>query len=96
MNSISQCYRQACREIELPKAEKELFMRLLREISINAIRFRKAWNIKEDFISLWFVSAGRFPELASNPYNKEIGDWIAKQLPFELTNEEQLFLWSKP
>jgi len=67
MNSISQVYRQACREINLPMPERDLFIRLLREISVNAVKCQKAWNIKDDFITLWFISVGRFPELAGNP-----------------------------
>jgi hypothetical protein len=94
MNCPSQVYRQACREISLPPAEKALFLRLLREISVNSVRRQKAWNIKEDFITLWFISAGRFPELRVNPYSRIISEWIANQLPFALTNEEQLLLWS--
>lgn len=93
MNSISQVYRQACREISLPSAEKAMFLRLLREISVNSIRRQKAWNIKEDFIALWFISAGRFPELCINPYSKVISEWVAKQLPFTLTEDEQSLLW---
>jgi hypothetical protein len=94
MNSISQVYRQACRQIDLPAAEKRLFLKLLREISVNAIQRQKAWNIKEDFIALWFISAGRFPELAASPYNKVISEWVAGQLPFELNEEEKSLLWS--
>jgi hypothetical protein len=93
MNCLGQVYRQACREIELPPVEKALFMRLLREISVNAVRRQKAWNIKEDFITLWFISAGRFPELAKSPYAERVSDWIATQLPFELTKDEQATLW---
>jgi hypothetical protein len=94
MNCISQVYRQACREIELPAKEKALFMRLLREISVNSVRSQKAWNIKESFLTLWFISAGRFPELALNPYGRQISEWIVNQLPFELTEEERLILWT--
>jgi len=94
MNCLSQVYRQACREIELPATEKALFLKLLRELSVNAVRRQKAWHIKEDFITLWFISAGRFPELATNPYGKTISYWIAKVLPFELSEEEQTLLWS--
>lgn len=92
MTWLSQTYRQACREIVLPAAEKALFMRLLRELSVNAVKCHKAWNIKEDFICLWFISAGRFPGLA--PYGLIITQWVAKHLPFELTEEEQTLLWS--
>jgi hypothetical protein len=94
MNCLSQVYRQACREIELPAAEKMLFLKLLRELSVNAIRRQKAWHVKEDFITLWFISAGRFPELAVSRYGSIISGWVAKQLPFEITEEEQLLLWS--
>ena len=94
MNCLSQVYRQACREIMLPAAEKKLFLKLLRELSVNAVRRHKAWHIKEDFITLWFISAGRFPELAANPYSKTISAWVAGQLPFELNAEEQSLLWS--
>jgi hypothetical protein len=52
MNCLSQVYRQACRDIRLPAAEKALFMRLLREISVNAVRQQKAWNVKEDSITV--------------------------------------------
>lgn len=91
MNSISQVYRQACREIELPAAEKKLFMRLLREISVNAIRRQLCWSVKEDFMTLWFISAGRFPQLA--PYGAVISSWVAKHLPFELSDGERASLW---
>jgi len=91
MNSISQVYRQACREIELPAKEKKLFMRLLREISVNAVRRQKAWHIKEDFIALWFISAGRFPQLST--YGAVISEWVAQYLPFELSDGERASLW---
>lgn len=93
MNPTSQLYRQACREMELPAIEKKLFLSVLREMSINAVRSRKAWNIREDFITLWWMSAGRFTELTTNPYNKLIGKWVVGQLPFKLTPSEQEFLW---
>jgi hypothetical protein len=93
MNAISTVYRVACREIALPAAEKALFMRLLREISVNAIRSRKAWQLKDDFISLWFISAGRFPELAAEPYGGLIAGWVAAKLPFDLSKEEINALW---
>lgn len=92
MTWLSQIYRQACREIALPPAEKALFMKLLRELSVNAVRCHKAWNVKEDFICLWFISAGRFPALA--PFGQIISCWVAKHLPFELSEEEQMLLWS--
>jgi hypothetical protein len=93
MNSISQVYRKACREIDLPAAEKALFMKLLREISVNALRSRKDWNKKEEFMSLFFMSAGRFPELAVSPYGKIIGHWIGDKLAFELSAKEKQDLW---
>jgi len=93
MNSLSQVYREACREIVLPAFEKELFMKLLREISVNTVRRQKAWHIKEDFITLWFISAGRFPALAISPYSTIIGNWVAARLPFELNEDEQNSLW---
>jgi hypothetical protein len=84
MNCLSQVYRSACREIELSAADKVLFMRLLRELSVNAVQSHKAWNVKEQFLALWFISAGRFPELAVSP----VTDWIVPQLPFELNEME--------
>jgi hypothetical protein len=93
MNTISQVYRQGCREIDLPPAEKDLFMKLLREISVNAVRRQKAWQIKEDFVTLWFISAGRFPALAASPYSIIISHWISNHLPFELTGDERASLW---
>lgn len=93
MNRLSQVYRQACRDIDLPPVEKELFLKLLREISVNAVRRQKTWNIKEDFITLWFISAGRFPALAASPYNITIGKWVTTHLPFDLTEDEQRTLW---
>lgn len=86
MNCLSQVYRQACREIVLPAGEKKLFLRLLRELSVNAVKRQKCWHIKEDFICLWFISAGRFPELAVS--GKVIIEWIVKHLPFELNEQE--------
>jgi hypothetical protein len=94
MNCLSQVYRQACREIALPADEKKLFLRLLRELSVNAVKCHKSWHIKEDFITLWFISAGRFPQLALGPHGSIISHWIAKVLPFELSEEEQALLWS--
>jgi hypothetical protein len=93
MQSISQVYRKACREIALPPAEKALFMKLLREISVNAVKSRKDWNKKEDFMALFFISAGRFPELGKSPWSGIIGEWAAKYLPFELSKKEQRSLW---
>ena len=94
MNTISQVYRQACREIDLPPAEKELFLKLLREISVNAVRRQKAWHIKEDFMTLWFISAGRFPLLSASPFSDIIGRWVTAHLPFGLTDDEQRSLWT--
>ena len=94
MNGVSQVYRQACREMRLPAAEKELLMKLLREIGVNAVRGQKAWQIREDFITLWFISAGRFPELAASPFCEAIIGWVAGKLPFKLNEEELALLWS--
>jgi hypothetical protein len=94
MNCLSQVYRQACREIALPADEKKLFLKLLRELSVNAVRRQKAWHNKEDFITLWFISAGRFPKLGAHPYGKIIISWVARQLPFDLSEDEQTLLWS--
>jgi hypothetical protein len=94
MKCISQVYRQACREIDLPPIEKDLFLKLMREISMNAVRRQKSWNIKEDFIVLWFISAGRFPALCASPYGKIISDWVAEKLPFDLNEQERALLWS--
>jgi len=93
MKALSLVYRKACREIQLPAKEKALFMRLLREISVNAVRRQKDWHIKEDFLTLWFISAGRFPELAAGPYALTISEWVAGQLPFELNEAERMALW---
>ena len=93
MNCLSQVYRQACREIVLPAAEKQLFLKLLRELSVNAIRRQKAWHIKEDFLTLWFISGGRFPALAASPYSNIIGKWVATHLPFDLSEDELDSLW---
>lgn len=93
MNSISQVYRQAYREIDLPAAEKDLFLKLLREISVNAVHRQKAWNIREDFLILWFISAGRFPALAASPYSNIIGKWVVTHLPFDLTEDELDSFW---
>lgn len=90
---MSQVYRQACREIALPPTEKALFMRLLREISVNAVRRQKAWHLKEDFMTLWFISAGRFPELAESPYAVIISTWLCTHLPFALSADERRALW---
>jgi hypothetical protein len=91
MRTISQVYRKACREIVLTPADKALFMKLLREISVNAIKNRKDWNKKEDFMALFFISAGRYPELAKN--SKTISEWASKHWPFELSEEEIEILW---
>jgi hypothetical protein len=92
MEYISKTYRQACREIPLLPEQKMLFMRLLREISVNAVRSRKAWTLKEDFISLWWISIGRFPSLTEPVTYEIIVDWVSKHLPFELTDTDYHFL----
>jgi hypothetical protein len=92
MEPISKTYRLACREISLPAEEKSLFMRLLREISVNAARSRKDWTKKEDFVTLWWMSIGRFPSLCHHPIGGTIMIWVSKHLPFELTESERQFL----
>ena len=84
MTTICVVYRRACRELALNTADRQLLNKLLRELAINTVQQRLAWNIKEQFLTLWFISAGRFPELANTP----ITGWIAKQLPFELNENE--------
>ena len=90
MNRLSQVYRQACRELGLPDAQQALLQKLLRELAVNTVRRQLAWNNKEQFITLWFISAGRFPELSGTG----IADWLAEQLPFELDAEELQILKS--
>ena len=92
MEYISKTYRQACREISLPPEQKVLFMSLLREISVNAARSRKAWTRKEDFISIWWISIGRFPSLSEPLICEIIVDWVRRHLPFELTDSDYHFL----
>ena len=92
MEYIGKTYRQACREISLPLEQKVLFMSLLREISVNAAKSRKAWTRKEDFISIWWVSIGRFPSLSEPLICKIIVDWVRQHLPFELTDTDYHFL----
>jgi len=92
LEPISKTYRLACREILLPPEEKALFMRLLREISVNAARSRKAWTRKEDFISLWWVSIGRFPLLTEPLVCEVIVAWVREHLPFELNDSDYHFL----
>jgi len=89
---ISQIYRLACREMILPPEQKALFMRLLREISVNAAKSRKAWMVKEDFIALWWISIGRFPALGDPAICEMIVNWVQRYLPFELTESEYQFL----
>jgi hypothetical protein len=92
MEYISQAYRKACREIALSPEQKMLFMSLLREISVNAVRSRKAWTQKEDFISLWWISIGRFPSLTEPVAAAVIVNWVRANLPFELTDADHQFL----
>lgn len=92
MEYISKTYRKACREISLPPEQKALFMCLLREISVNAVRSRKAWTIKENFISLWWVSIGRFPSLTEPLVCAVIVNWVRENLPFELSDTDYHFL----
>lgn len=89
MNIVCIIYRKASRELALPFTGQQLLIKLLRELATNTVQRRLAWNIKTDFITLWFISAGRFPGLP-----EPITDWIIRQLPFELTEEEQQLLKS--
>lgn len=92
LQPISQIYRLACREIVLEPEQKVLFMRLLRDISANAARSRKAWTQKEDFITLWWMSIGRFPSLMEPRVAQTIIDWVSVHLPFDLTQTDYQFL----
>jgi len=90
MNRLSLVYRQACRELALPNSQKTLLQKLFRELAVNTARSQLAWSNKEQFITLWFISAGRFPELSGTP----IADWVAGQLPFNLDAGELQLLKS--
>ena len=90
MKRLSHIYRQACRELALPNSQKALLQKLLRELAVNTARRQLAWSNKEQFITLWFISAGRFPELSATP----IADWVARQLPFHLDADELQLLKS--
>lgn len=92
LQPISQIYRLACREIVLEPEQKVFFMRLLREISVNAARSRKAWTVKDDFVTLWWMSIGRFPSLTEPLVCETLVDWVRKHLPFELTESDYQFL----
>jgi len=92
LQPISQIYRLACREIVLSPEHKELFMRLLRDISVNAARSRKAWTIKKDFMAIWWMSIGRFPSLTEPEVCVIIVEWVRQHLPFELTDSDYEFL----
>ena len=94
MDYINVTCRKACREIKLPANEKRLFMRLLREISVNATLRQSSWQRKEHFLELWAISVNRFPELAQCPYNKCIADWIALELCLPLSDSEKDELWT--
>jgi hypothetical protein len=94
MKPLSLICRQCCYENQLPEAEKVLLFKLLREMSINAVQRHKAWQIKEDFLTLWFISAGRYPEISRSPHCATISVWIAALLPFELSEEDKLILCS--
>lgn len=73
---------------------KQLLIRLLRELAINTVRSRKDWTIKKDFLTLWWMSAGRYRELALPPWPGIILSHLQVFLPFELTREESQFLVS--
>lgn len=80
---IAALYRSASQELALLNPDRQLLQKLLRELATNTVQRRLAWNIKEQFITLWFVSAGRFPELP-----QAITDWIIQQLPFKIDYHE--------
>lgn len=83
---LAAVYRSASRELALHQPDRLLLQKLLRELATNTVMRRLAWNVRADFITLWFISAGRFPGLPET-----ITDWLVNQLPFELTeNEHQL------
>jgi hypothetical protein len=77
-------YRSASKTLTLQQAGRQLLQKLLRELATNTVQYRLAWNSKTDFLTLWFISAGRFPELP-----EAITNWFIRQLPFELIEEEQ-------
>lgn len=81
--NIAVLYRSAGTELALQSADRLLLQKLLRELATNTVQRRLSWNIKEQFITLWFVSAGRFPELP-----QAITDWIIQQLPFKIDYHE--------
>jgi hypothetical protein len=81
--NIAAIYRSASKELALLNADRQLLQRLLRELATNTVQRRLSWNIKEQFITLWFISAGRFPELPQT-----ITDWIIQQLPFKIDDHE--------
>lgn len=86
---IAALYRSASQELALLNPDRQLLQKLLRELATNTVQRRLAWNRKADFITLWFISAGRFPGLPET-----ITDWFIRQLPFQLTEEEQQLLES--
>jgi hypothetical protein len=94
MNTLSKVYRRACREINLPENEKRLLLKLIREIGVNIVRRQKTWHVKADFITLWFISTGRFPELAAGQYGWRLIQWVAGLLPFELEEDDIRILLS--
>jgi len=94
MNALSKVYRRACREINLPENEKRLLLKLLREIGVNIVRRQKTWDIKADFITLSFISAGRYPEFPISPYAMPIIRCMMRHLPFELDEEDIRILLS--
>jgi len=87
MRAVCIVYRKASRELALPDSARILLGRLLRELATNSIQRRLAWHIKADFLTLWFISAGRFPGLPES-----ITDWAVNQLPFKLNENERQIL----
>src|SRR3569833_2004769 len=86
---LAAIYRSSSQELALQKAERQQLQKLLRELATNTVMRRLAWNIKADFLTLWFISAGRFPGLP-----QQITDWVITKLPFELSEQELQILKS--
>lgn len=45
MTTVCLFYRWACRDVALQPFERELLLRIAREIAVNTIERRLAWNI---------------------------------------------------
>jgi hypothetical protein len=80
-------YRRASHELSLQPLEREVLMRLLRELAISTVSCHLAWNLKKDFLTLWFISAGNLK------VPSRITGWFIQNLPFELDHDEQQILY---